>query len=79
LERVTETSSSTNILREVDKKFETLNKSLDEKFDSFFLQMQDDATAEERLTYVILFCIFFVMFKVNNSHYIKNILNFLPH
>ncbi len=40
LERVTETSSSANILREVDKKFETLNKSLDEKFDSFFLQMQ---------------------------------------
>ena len=40
LERVTESSSSANVLREVDKKFETLNKSLDEKFGSFFLQMQ---------------------------------------
>jgi hypothetical protein len=40
LERVTELSSSANVLREVDKKFETLNKSSDEKFGSFFLQMQ---------------------------------------
>jgi hypothetical protein len=38
LERVTESSSSANILREVDKKFETVNKSLDEKFGSFFFK-----------------------------------------
>jgi hypothetical protein len=40
LQKVTDSSSSANVLKEVDKKFETLSKSLDEKFGLFFNQMQ---------------------------------------
>jgi hypothetical protein len=40
LQRLTENFSSANILNVVDEKFETFNKLLDDKFCSFFLQMQ---------------------------------------